>query len=339
MNIQQAIAQLVAGTNLTEEEMVDVMNQVMTGEATPIQVGAFLTALRIQGESVEEVTGAARVMREKALHVDAGEQGCVLDTCGTGGDGKNTFNISTTVAFVVAAAGITVAKHGNRAVSSGSGSADVLGALGVKIDVPKEMVERCLREVGLGFLFAPAMHGAMKYAAAPRREVGIRTIFNLLGPLTNPARATHQLLGIYDGTLIETVAQVLGNLGSERAMVVHGEEGLDEISLGGPTAVAEWKDGAVTRYTLHPEEFGFEKCPAERFTASDPEECAAIVTTVLKGEPGPARDVVLINSGAALCVSERVPTMAEGIGLARERIDSGAALDKLQHLIRLTNEG
>ena len=337
MNIQQAIAQLVTGTNLTEQQMVDVMNQVMTGEATPIQVGAFLTALRIQGETVEEVTGAARVMREKALHVDAGE-GCVLDTCGTGGDGKNTFNISTTVAFVVAAAGVTVAKHGNRAVSSGSGSADVLAALGVKIDVPKEMVERCLREVGLGFLFAPLLHGAMKYAAAPRREVGIRTIFNLLGPLTNPAGASHQLIGIYDGTLIETVAQVLGNLGSARAMVVHGEEGLDEISLGGPTAVAEWKDGAVTCYTLHPEEFGFEKCPAERLTASDPEECAAIVTAVLKGEPGPARDVVLLNSGAALCVSEGVPTIADGIHLARERIDSGAALDKLQHLIRLTNE-
>ena len=337
MNIQQAIAQLVTGTNLTEQQMVDVMNQVMTGEATPIQVGAFLTALRIQGETVEEVTGAARVMREKALHVDAGE-GCVLDTCGTGGDGKNTFNISTTVAFVVAAAGVTVAKHGNRAVSSGSGSADVLAALGVKIDVPKEMVERCLREVGLGFLFAPLLHGAMKYAAAPRREVGIRTIFNLLGPLTNPARASHQLIGIYDGTLIETVAQVLGNLGSARAMVVHGEEGLDEISLGGPTAVAEWKDGAVICYTLHPEEFGFEKCPAERLTASGPEECAAIVTAVLKGEPGPARDVVLLNSGAALCVSEGVPTMADGIRLARERIDSGAALDKLQHLIRLTNE-
>ena len=337
MNIQQAIAQLVAGTNLTEQEMVEVMNQVMTGEATPIQVGAFLTALRIQGETVEEVTGAARVMREKASHVDAGE-GCVLDTCGTGGDGKNTFNISTTVAFVVAAAGITVAKHGNRAVSSGSGSADVLGALGVKIDVPKETVERCLREVGLGFLFAPALHGAMKYAAAPRREVGIRTIFNLLGPLTNPAKASHQLIGIYDGTLIETVAQVLGNLGSQRAMVVHGEEGLDEISLGGPTAVAEWKDGAVGRYTLSPEEFGFEKCPADRLTAADPAECAAIVTAVLKGEPGPARDVVLLNGGAALCVSERVATIADGIDLARERIDSGAALETLQHLVEVTNE-
>ena len=337
MNIQQAIAQLVAGANLTEQEMVEVMNQVMTGEATPIQVGAFLTALRIQGETVEEVTGAARVMREKASHVDAGE-GCVLDTCGTGGDGKNTFNISTTVAFVVAAAGITVAKHGNRAVSSGSGSADVLGALGVKIDVPKETVERCLREVRLGFLFAPALHGAMKYAAAPRREVGIRTIFNLLGPLTNPANASHQLLGIYDGTLIETVAQVLGNLGSRRAMVVHGEEGLDEISLGGPTAVADWRDGAVHRYTLDPEEFGFEKCPADRLTAADPAECAAIVTAVLKGEPGPARDVVLLNSGAALCVSERVATIADGIDLARERLDSGAALETLQHLVEVTNE-
>ena len=337
MNIQQAIARLVGGANLTEQEMVEVMNQVMTGEATPIQVGAFLTALRIQGETVEEVTGAARVMRETALHVDAGE-GCVLDTCGTGGDGKNTFNISTTVAFVVAAAGIKVAKHGNRAVSSGSGSADVLGALGVKIDVPKEMVERCLREADIGFLVAPAMHGAMKYAAAPRREVGIRTIFNLLGPLTNPARASHQLIGIYDGNLIETVAQVLGNLGSRRAMVVHGEEGLDEISIGGPTAVAEWKDGAVSRYTLHPEEFGFEKHPAAHLTAKDPEECAAIVTSVLKGEPGPARDVVLINSGAALCVSERAATLAEGIDLAGERIDSGAALERLEHLVRLTNE-
>ncbi len=335
MTIQQAIAQLVAGANLTEPQMVDVMHQVMTGEATPIQVGAFLTALRIQGETVEEVTGAARVMREKALHVDAGE-GCVLDTCGTGGDGKNTFNISTTVAFVVAAAGVTVAKHGNRAVSSGSGSADVLAALGVKVDVSRETVERCLREVGIGFLFAPALHGAMKYAAAPRREVGIRTLFNLLGPLTNPAGATHQLIGIYDGALIETVAQVLGNLGSERAMVVHGEEGLDEISLGGPTAVAEWKDGAVARYTLDPEEFGFEKCAATRFTATGPEECAAIVTAVLKGEPGPARDVVLLNSGAALCVSERAATVADGINLARERIDAGAALEKLQHLARVT---
>ena len=337
MNIQQAIARLVAGANLTEQEMVDVMNQVMTGEATPIQVGAFLTALRIQGETVEEVTGAARVMREKALHVDAGD-GRVLDTCGTGGDGKNTFNISTTVAFVVAAAGVTVAKHGNRAVSSGSGSADVLGALGVKIDVPKATVERCLREVGIGFLFAPALHGAMKYAAAPRREVGIRTIFNLLGPLTNPAGATHQLIGIYDGALIETVAQVLGNLGSRRAMVVHGDEGLDEISIGGPTAVAEWKDGSVARYVLHPGELGFETQPATRFTAADPAECAAMVTAVLKGETGPARDVVLINSGAALCVSERAATVAEGVSLARERIDSGAALDKLQHLVRLTNE-
>ncbi len=337
MNIQQAIAQLVAGANLTEQEMVEVMNQVMTGEATPIQVGAFLTALRIQGETVEEVTGAARVMREKASHVDAGG-GCVLDTCGTGGDGKNTFNISTTVAFVVAAAGVTVAKHGNRAVSSGSGSADVLGALGVKIDVPKETVERCLLEVGIGFLFAPALHGAMKYAAAPRREVGIRTIFNLLGPLTNPARASHQLIGIYDGTLIETVAQVLGNLGSERAMVVHGDEGLDEISLAGPTSVAEWKDGAVARYKLDPEELGFEKCPAERLTATDPAECAAIVTSVLKGEPGAARDVVVLNSGAALCVSERVESIADGISLARERIDSGAALEKLQHLAQVTNE-
>ena len=337
MNIQEAIAQLVDGSNLNEEQMVDVMNQVMTGDATPIQVGAFLTALRIQGETVEEVTGAARVMREKALHIDAGE-GCVLDTCGTGGDGKNTFNISTTVAFVVTAAGITVAKHGNRAVSSGSGSADVLGALGVKIDVPKETVERCLREVGLGFLFAPAMHGAMKYAAAPRREVGIRTIFNLLGPLTNPARASHQLIGIYDGALIGTVAQVLGNLGSERAMVVHGDEGLDEISLGGPTSVAEWKDGAVARYTLNPEDFGFERRPAARLTSADAAESAATVTSVLEGEPGAARDVVVLNSGAALCVAGRAETIADGIDLARERIDSGAALEKLEHLVRLTHE-
>jgi anthranilate phosphoribosyltransferase len=208
----------------------------------------------------------------------------------------------------------------------------------VKIDVPKKMVERCLREVGFGFLFAPALHGAMKHAAAPRREVGIRTIFNLLGPLTNPAGASHQLIGIYDGTLIETVAQVLGNLGSQRAMVVHGEEGLDEISLGGPTAVAEWKNGSVARYTIDPEEYGFDKHPAELLTAADPGECAVILRDILKGTKGAARDVVLLNGGAALCVGERVETIADGVGLARECIDSGAALQKLEHLIRLTNE-
>jgi len=336
MNIREAIEKLVNRVNLSEAETIDVMNQIMTGEATPLQVASFLTALRVKGETVEEITGAARVMREKAHRVNVGSK-TVLDTCGTGGDQKGTFNISTASAFVVAGAGVNVAKHGNRSVSSQSGSADVLGALGVKIDAPKERVEACIDKVGIGFLFAPLLHEAMKYAVQPRRDIGIRTVFNLLGPLTNPAMASHQLLGLYSGELVDVVAHVLKNLGSVRAMAVHGLEGLDEISLCGPTKVAELRDGQVKEYTIEPEPLGLKKCRLEDLRGGNAEASAAIVRGVLRGDKGPARDVVLLNSGAALYVSGTAATIAEGLRLAAESIDSGKARQKLEQLIQMTN--
>lgn len=336
MNIREAIEKLVNRVNLSEAETTDVMNQIMTGEATPLQVASFLTALRVKGETVEEITGAARVMREKAHRVNVGSK-TVLDTCGTGGDQKGTFNISTASAFVVAGAGVNVAKHGNRSVSSQSGSADVLGALGVKIDAPKERVEACIDKVGIGFLFAPLLHEAMKYAVQPRRDIGIRTVFNLLGPLTNPAMASHQLLGLYSGELVGVVAHVLKNLGSVRAMAVHGLEGLDEISLCGPTKVAELRDGQVKEYTIEPEPLGLKKCRLEDLRGGNAEASAAIVRGVLRGDQGPARDVVLLNSGAALYVSGTAATIAEGLRLAAESIDSGKARQKLEQLIQMTN--
>jgi len=336
MNIREAIEKLVNRVNLSEAETIDVMNQIMTGEATPLQVASFLTALRVKGETVEEIIGAARVMREKAHRVNVGSK-TVLDTCGTGGDQKGTFNISTASAFVVAGAGVNVAKHGNRSVSSQSGSADVLGALGVKIDAPKERVEACIDKVGIGFLFAPLLHEAMKYAVQPRRDIGIRTVFNLLGPLTNPAMASHQLLGLYSGELVGVVAHVLKNLGSVRAMAVHGLEGLDEISLCGPTKVAELRDGQVKEYTIEPEPLGLKKCRLEDLRGGNAEASAAIVRGVLRGDKGPARDVVLLNSGAALYVSGTAATIAEGLRFAAESIDSGKARQKLEQLIQMTN--
>jgi len=336
MNIREAIDKLVNRVNLSEAETIDVMNQIMTGEATPLQVAAFLTALRMKGESVEEITGAARVMREKAHRVNVGSK-TVLDTCGTGGDQKGTFNISTTAAFVLAGAGVNVAKHGNRSVSSQSGSADVLGALGVKVDAPKERVEQCIAKIGIGFLFAPLLHEAMKYAVQPRRDIGIRTIFNILGPLTNPAMASHQLIGIYSGELVGMIAHVLKNLGSVRAMVVHGLEGLDEISLCGPTKVAELRDGQVKEYTIEPEQFGLQRCRLEELRGGSAEQSAVIVKGVLEGKPGPARNVVLLNGGAALYVSGSAATMPDGIRLAAESIDSGKARQKLEQLVEMTN--
>jgi anthranilate phosphoribosyltransferase len=285
---------------------------------------------------VEEITGAARVMREKAHRVNVGSK-TVLDTCGTGGDQKGTFNISTTVAFVLAGAGINVAKHGNRSVSSQSGSADVLGALGVKVDAPKERVEQCISKIGIGFLFAPLLHEAMKYAVQPRRDIGIRTIFNILGPLTNPAMATHQLIGIYSGELVSMIAHVLKNLGSVRAMVVHGLEGLDEISLCGPTKVAELRDGEVKEYVIEPEQFGLMRCRLEELHGGSPNQSAVIVRGVLDGKTGPTRDVILLNSGAALYVSARAATIQDGIRLASESIDSGNARRKLEQLVEMTN--
>jgi anthranilate phosphoribosyltransferase len=276
-------------------------------------------------------------MREKAHRVDIGGK-TVLDTCGTGGDQKGTFNISTTTAFVVAGAGVNIAKHGNRGVSSQSGSADVLGSLGVKVDAPKDRVEKCIAEIGIGFLFAPLLHEAMKYAVQPRRDIGIRTIFNLLGPLTNPAMATYQLIGIYSGELVGMVANVLKNLGSARAMVVHGLEGLDEISLCGPTKVAELRDGAVKEYQIEPEQFGLKCCVlADLHGGGGAEQSALIVRAVLDGRSGAPRDVVLLNSGAALYVSGRAASLPDGIKLAAESIDSGKARQKLQQLVELTN--
>jgi anthranilate phosphoribosyltransferase len=336
MNIRDAIEKLVNRVNLAEAETIEVMNQIMTGEATPLQVAAFLTALRMKGETVEEITGAARVMREKAHRVNVGSK-TVLDTCGTGGDQKGTFNISTTVAFVLAGAGVNVAKHGNRSVSSQSGSADVLGALGVKVDAPRERVEQCIAEIGIGFLFAPLLHEAMKYAVQPRRDIGIRTIFNILGPLTNPAMATHQLIGIYSGELVGMIAHVLKNLGSARAMVVHGLEGLDEISLCGPTKVAELREGSVKEYTIEPEQFGLKCCRLEELHGGSANQSAEIVRGVLDGKPGPARDVILLNSGAALYVSAIATTIQEGIRQAAESIDLGKARQKLEQLAEMTN--
>jgi anthranilate phosphoribosyltransferase len=336
MNIREGIERLVNRVNLSEAETIDVMNQIMTGEATPLQVAAFLTALRMKGETVEEITGAARVMREKAHRVNVDSK-TVLDTCGTGGDQKGTFNISTTVAFVLAGAGVNVAKHGNRSVSSQSGSADVLGALGVKVDAPRERVEQCIGGIGIGFLFAPLLHEAMKYAVQPRRDIGIRTIFNILGPLTNPAMATHQLIGIYSGELVGMVAHVLNNLGSVRAMVVHGLEGLDEISLCGPTKVAELRDGEVKEYAIEPEQFDLKRCRLEELHGGSPDQSAVIVRDVLDGKTGPTRNVVLLNSGAALYVSASATTIQDGIRLAAESIDSGKARRKLEQLVEMTN--
>lgn len=338
MNIREAIANLTRHVDLTESESASVMEQIMTGEGTPAQVASFLTALRMKGETVEEITGAAKVMREKADRVKV-RSDCVLDTCGTGGDQTGTFNISTAAAFVVAACGVTVAKHGNRSVSSRSGSADVLAALGVNIEVPKNKVEECLEKVGIGFLFAPLLHQAMKYAVGPRREIGIRTIFNILGPLTNPAMATHQLIGIYDGELIEPIARVFKNLGTQRAMVVHGEEGLDEISICGPTKVAELRDGQVKSYLLSPEDFGLERRSLEDLRGGSPEECAEILKKVLHGEKGPRRDVVLLNSGAALYTCSVADSIASGIQRSQESIDSGKAKEKLALLVQVSNAG
>jgi len=334
--IKEGIAKAVRGENLREAEMTDVMTEIMEGEATPAQIAAFMTALRIKGETVEEVTGAARVMRQKATRIDA-RSSVVVDTCGTGGDGSNTFNISTTAAFVVAAAGLIVAKHGNRAVSSGCGSADVLEALGVKIDAGPEIVEECLQEIGIGFLFAPRLHGAMKYAIGPRREIGIRTIFNMLGPLTNPAGATSQLIGVYDPRLTEMFAGVLRNLGAKRAFIVHGSDGLDEATVTGATRVSELKEGLVATYNIDPQELLGETYPAADLRGGDAETNAALTREVLEGRPGARRQIVVLNAALAIVAGGKAGNLREGIAAAEEAIDSGGAMKKLRELIARSN--
>ena len=334
--IKEAIDKAVDRIDLPEAEMMAAMDEIMGGHATPAQIGALITALRMKGETVEEVTGAARIMRQKATRINACAT-TIVDTCGTGGDKLNTFNISTTTAFVAAAAGIIVAKHGNRAVSSGCGSADVLEALGVNISVDQEIVEECVQQIGIGFLFAPKLHGAMKYAIGPRREIGIRTIFNMLGPLTNPAGATAQLLGVYDPRLTEMFADVLKNMGAKRAFVVHGADGLDEVTVTGETRVADLKDGIVRVYNIHPKDYIGRTHPLEAIRGGDPAVNAQITRDVLSGKPGACRDVVLMNAALAMVAGEKAQDMKEGVKLAADCIDNGAAVKKLQALIEMSN--
>jgi anthranilate phosphoribosyltransferase len=334
--IKEAIYKIINRVNLQESEMMDVMDEVMEGKASPAQIAAFITALRMKGETVDEVTGAARIMRKKAIRIDA-RSSIIVDTCGTGGDGKNTFNISTTASFVVAAAGITVAKHGNRAVSSSCGSADVLEALGVNISASPDIVEECVQQIGIGFLFAPKLHGAMKYAIGPRREIGIRSIFNMLGPLTNPAGATSQLIGVYDPKLTEMFACVLKNLGTKRAFVVHGSDGLDEGTVTGETRVSELNDGLITTYNLDPIYLFNETYSGESLAGGDPTLNAQITKDILSGENGARRKIVLLNAALAILAGEKSNNIHEAISLAEESIDSGAAIKKLQALIELSN--
>ncbi|OGP10552.1 MAG: anthranilate phosphoribosyltransferase [Deltaproteobacteria bacterium RIFCSPLOWO2_12_FULL_43_16] len=334
--IKEAISKIVKNQDLTESEMKEVMNEIMTGGASPGQIGAFITALRIKGETVDEITGAARVMREKATKIEVkGKK--VVDTCGTGGDESMTFNISTAAAFVAAGAGLTVAKHGNRSVSSKSGSADVLKALGVNIEANVAKVEECLKEIGIGFLFAPMLHGAMKYAAPVRKEIGIRTIFNILGPLTNPAGARCQVVGVYDDSLTDILGKVLANLGAEHAFVVRGEDGLDEITLTTETKVTELKDRNLRTYHIKPEDFGFGRCRPEDLKGGSPEMNAEIILSILKGKKGPHRDVVVLNAAAAIVAGGLTRSLEEGILAAGRSLDEGKALEKLNKLVEMTN--
>lgn len=333
--IKEAINMLVNNISLSEVEMAECMKEIMEGKATDAQIGALLTALRIKGETVEEITGAARIMREKATTIKAPDG--VLDTCGTGGDMSHTFNISTTTALVVAGAGVPVAKHGNRSVSSQSGSADVLEALGVKIDLSPEKVEKCLFETSFGFLFAPLFHPAMKYAIGPRREMGIRTIFNILGPITNPAGAKRQILGVFADKLTEILAMVLGNLGAIDAVVVHGEDGLDEISISSRTKASRFKDGKVENFYIEPEDFGIWRSKFEQIRGGNKEKNAAITLSILNGEKGPKRDIVLMNSAIALIVSGKTEDFKIAFSMAADSIDSGRALKKLEEVKRVSN--
>jgi anthranilate phosphoribosyltransferase len=335
MNMQEAIKTVIEEEDLSSEEMTDVMRLIMTGEATPAQIGGFLVGLRMKGETVDEIAAAAGVMRELAAKVDVpGEH--MVDTCGTGGDGASTFNISTTSAFVVAAAGGQVAKHGNRSISSKSGSADVLEAAGVNLELGPEQVAECINKVGVGFMFAPAHHSAMKHAIGPRREMGVRTIFNVLGPLTNPAGAPNQVLGVYSDEWLRPLAEVLGKLGSRHVMVVHADDGMDEISIGANTDVAELKDGKINTYTIDPEQFGFSKSDVSALTVDSAESSLAMVKSVLDNQAGPARDIVVLNAGAAIYTAGLAGSLEEGINKADEVIASGAAKAKLDELVQLS---
>jgi anthranilate phosphoribosyltransferase len=335
MTIQEAIKSAVAGNNLSIEQSRAVFTDIMNGGATDAQIAAFIVALRMKGETVDEITGAAEVMRDKATHILPENGAHLVDTCGTGGDGSNTFNISTAAAFVAAGAGARVAKHGSRSVSSLSGSADVLEALGITVSVSPEKMKECLDTIGIAFLFAPSLHKAMKFAIGPRKEIAIRTIFNVLGPLTNPALAPHQLLGVFSNHLTGTMASVLNNMGTQRAFVVCGHNNLDEIALSGPTEVAEVHLGTVASYSIVPEQFGFNRFPIEAIRGGTPAENAAIIRDIFNGQQGPCRDIVTLNAAFALLSAGMAADPLEGLAMAGQSIDSGAALGKMEALARL----
>lgn len=334
--IKEAISKLTEKIHLTDTEAEVVMREIMEGQATAPQIAAYLTALRMKGETVEEITGSARVMREKAVRIRSAHPN-VVDTCGTGGDRMNTFNISTTTAFVVAGAGIPVAKHGNRSVSSTCGSADVLKTLGVRIDCPPEKVEECLSEIGIGFLFAPLYHGAMKHAIGPRQEIGIRTIFNILGPLTNPAGASIQVLGVYNSELTDLIAQVLMNLGSFHCFCVWGHDGLDEITITTKTKICEGKAGTIKCYHVEPKDFGIPLAQLKDIQGGTPAQNGRIIQDILNGLKGPKRDIVLMNAAPAIVAAGKAKTLQDGVKYAAEAIDTGAACEKLDALKSMTN--
>ncbi|MCX8042547.1 MAG: anthranilate phosphoribosyltransferase [Desulfobacterota bacterium] len=336
--LRNAVKKVSERRDLSEDEMFAAMNEILEGNASEALIAAFLIALRMKGESVDEITGAARLMREKALPLPLRSRDGIVDVVGTGGDDAGTFNISTAAAFVAAGAGVRIAKHGNRSVSSRCGSADVMEALGIAITIPPEAVATCIDEIGIGFLFAPTFHRAMKHAAPVRASLGIRTIFNILGPLTNPADAQRQLIGVYHGDLAEKIAQVLRRLGKTRALVVYGEDGLDEITVTGQTIMHELRDGALTRWILNPASYGIASYHKHELLGGTARENAALIEALFRGAPGAPRDCVLLNAGAAIMVAGMVSDLADGIRAAAEAIDSGAALRKLNALKELSHK-
>jgi anthranilate phosphoribosyltransferase len=336
MDMQAAIKALTQKQDLSSDQMADVMQLIMTGQATDAQLGGFLIALSMKGETVSEIAAAAKIMRELATPVQIeGEH--IVDTCGTGGDGASTFNVSTACAFVVAAAGAQVAKHGNRSISSSSGSADVLEAAGVNLDIDADKVKQCIENIGVGFMFAQKHHGAMKHVIGARRQMAVRTVFNLLGPLTNPARAKHQVLGVFDKKWVEPMANVLKELGSKHVLVVHAEDGLDEISIGSDTFVAELKDGEVSSYTIKPEEFGLTRASISELAVSDANQSLQTIKNIFAGKQGPARDIVLLNAGAAIYAADLANSLAAGIEQAKTILDAGKAQKKLDEFVAATN--
>ena len=336
--MKQYLQPLLDGKNLSQADMCAAFDLIMSGEATPAQIGAFITALRMKGETVDEIAGGAESMRRHAVFIDTGTLSTV-DTCGTGGDGSDTFNVSTTAAFVVAGAGVPVAKHGNRAISSKCGSADVLKALGVNIEAESDTMEDCVRDVGIGFLYAPMLHPAMKYAMGPRRELGVRTIFNMLGPLTNPAGAKGQIIGVFSPELTEPFADVLNRLGSRRAFIVHGQDGMDEITTTTTSRVSELRDGKVRTYELDPLAYLGSYADPVALAGGDPEQNAAITRAVLGGDKGAPRDIVCLNAAAAIVASGTVDDLAAGWETAQASIDGGKAMAALEGLVEGTKEG